>query len=94
MIDGLIIWCLPILFQLYCGDQCTYPCFQGILFNSTQHNIFSKPPAAFPHSHVQTMDSGDAGMNLVTMNKYHQSLERKLANPVVKPVTSPYSVKR
>ena len=39
------------VFQLYCGSQCTYPCFPGVLLTSTAHCILSKPLAGFPHNH-------------------------------------------
>ena len=38
------------VFQLYCGSQCAYPCFPGVLLTSTLHNILSKPLAAFPQN--------------------------------------------
>ena len=41
------------VFQLYRLSQCPYPCFRGVLLTSTQHNIPSKPLAAFPHNHSQ-----------------------------------------
>ena len=48
-------------FQLYCGGQCIYPCFPGVLLTSTPHNILSKPLAAFP------LNSRESGMNPVAM---------------------------
>ena len=30
--------------------QCICPCFAGVGFTSTQHNILSKPQAVYPHS--------------------------------------------
>ena len=34
------------VFQLYCGSQCTYPCFTGVLFTSAQHNMPLQSPIA------------------------------------------------
>ena len=51
----LIEWCLMLsstVFQLYHGDQCTYPCFPEF-FWPVLHNILSKPLAAFPHNHCR-----------------------------------------
>ena len=28
-----------VVFQLYCGSQCSYPCFLGVLLTSTLHKI-------------------------------------------------------
>ena len=36
--------------QLYSRCQFTYPCFQGISFTNTSHNIL----AAFPYNHHQS----------------------------------------
>ena len=50
----LVVWCLTpfsTVSQLYHGNQCTYPCFPGVLLTSTIHNILSKPLATFPHNH-------------------------------------------
>ena len=44
--------CLEKVYWLLChSDQCTYPCFPGVLLTSTLYNILSKPLAAFPHNH-------------------------------------------
>ena len=59
-VDWLIdSWCLTpfsTLFQLYRGDQCTYPYFPGVSATITLQNILSKPVAAFPHNHRQNND--------------------------------------
>ena len=55
------------VFQLYCGGQCTYPCFPGVVLTSTPHNILSKPLAAFPHNHCRNNGRGERGMNPVSM---------------------------
>ena len=62
------------LFQLYHGDQCTYPCFPGAPLTSIPNNILCKPPAAFPNNHF-TIDNSERGMNLVTIT-CHQSSEK------------------
>ena len=46
--------------------MCTYPCFPGILFINTPHNILTKPLAAFQHNNCR-MDSSERGMNPVAM---------------------------
>ena len=54
LFNRLILWGLmsfSTVFQLYRGSQCNYPCFPGVLFSDTPHNILSKPLAAFPHNH-------------------------------------------
>ena len=75
------------LFQLYHSGQYTYLCFPGILFNSTPPNILSKPLAAFPHKFAKTMDSGEKGMNPVTMTIINPQKEYWLS-PGIVPVTS------
>ena len=55
------------LFKLYRSGHSTYQCFPGILFTSAPHNILFKPLAAFPHNIVDTMESGERGMNPVAM---------------------------
>ena len=53
--EVLIVWCLKpfsTVFKLHRGRQCTYPCFPGVLLNSTSHNL-SKPLAAFPNNHCR-----------------------------------------
>ena len=52
-IDCMVLTLFSIVFQSYCGGQCTYPCFLGVLLTSTLHNILSKPLAAFPHNHCR-----------------------------------------
>ena len=56
-----------------------------IKFNKTRtlHNILSNPLAAFPQTIVETMDSGERGMN----SDLHQSLERILTEPGIEPAT-------
>ena len=46
-------------FQLYHVGQCTYPCFPGVIFNSTPHNILSKTLAASHMTIVKAMDCGE-----------------------------------
>ena len=82
----LIVWCLMLfstVFQLYHCGQCTNRCFPGVLLTNTQHNILSKPLAAFI---VKTKHSGERGMN--PDYKYQQSSEKILAEPVIEPATS------
>ena len=58
---------ISTLFQLYCSCQGTYPCFPGVLFTSA-HTVFF--PCHWLLSHttiVQTKDSGERGMNPITM---------------------------
>ena len=43
------------------------PCLLGVLFTRKQHNILSKPLAAFFITIVKTMDSIERGMNPVAM---------------------------
>ena len=58
---------LLTVFQLYCVGQCTHLCFPGVILANTQHNILSKPLAAYPHKTVvKTMDSLKRGINPVT----------------------------
>ena len=83
LVDWLIVWCLMLfltLFQLYCGCQCTYPCFPGVLLTSTLHNILSKPLAAFLHNHCQNNRQWWE-RNESCRNDYHQSLERIWIEP-------------
>ena len=78
LIDRMIVWSLTpfsTVFQLCCGGQCTYPCFPGVLLTSAPHNILSKPLAAFPHNIVKTTDSGERGMNHVTMTIINPQIE-------------------
>ena len=74
------------VFQLYSGGQRTYPCFPGVLLTSTLHNILSKPLAAFPLYHCR--NNRQQWGNESCPNDYHQSSERILAEPVIKPLTS------
>ena len=55
------------VFQLDRGSHCTYPCFPGILLTSSPHNILSKPLSALHITIVDTTDSGERGMNPVSM---------------------------
>ena len=78
---------LSTVFQLHCGGQCTYPCFPGVLLNSTMHIILSKPLAAFPCNHY--WNNGQRWeRNESCRNKFHQSSERILAEPGIEPATS------
>ena len=74
------------VFQLYCGCQCTYPCFSGVLLTSTLHNILSKPLAAPPHNHCRN-NGQRCERKKSYHNDYHQSWERILAEPGIKPAT-------
>ena len=65
------------LFQLYRGDQSTYPCFPEVLLISTLHNILSKPLAAFPQwNNVQRWERDKS-----CLTDHHQSSERILDEP-------------
>ena len=66
--------------QFYSGGQCNYPCFHGVLLNSTLHYILSKPLAAFPHNHRRN-NSQRWERNESCRNDYHSSSERILAEP-------------
>ena len=63
------------VFRLYCGGQCTYPCFPIVLLTCSSHNIPTKPLAAFPD-------------NKSAVNDYHQSSEVISAEPRIEPATS------
>ena len=63
--------------QLYCGGQCTYPCFPGVLLTNTPHSILSKPLAAFPHNQCKKKKK-----------KNGQQGEREM-NPVAITIISP-----
>ena len=85
-IDWLIVWCLmpfSTVYKLYCDDQCTYPCFPGVLLTSTPHNIFSKPLAAFPHKRCW-----NNGQQLERNESCHNDSERILVEPGIEPATS------
>ena len=83
------------VFQLYCGDQCTYPCFSGILLTSTPSNILSKPIVAFHITIVETKGSSEKGMNPVAMTIINPQIENWLSwgsdqrPPVIKSATPP-----
>ena len=89
MIDWLILWCLmqfsPV-FQLHRGGHCTYPCL-SCTSTSTPHNILPKPLATFPHNHYQN-NAQWWERNELCCNDSHQSLQRILAEPGIKPATS------
>ena len=53
LIDCMVFNSVSTVFQLYCAGQCTYPCFPGVLFSSTPHNILSESLAAFLHNHCR-----------------------------------------
>ena len=81
----LIEWFLSsfsTLFHLYCGSQCIYPCFPGVLLTSTLHNIPFKPLAVFPHNHC--LNYGSSKKEKKTISDYHQSSDRKMAEPEVR----------
>ena len=78
---------LPTVFQLYCGGQCSYPWFPGVLLTSTTHNILSKPLAAYPRNHRRS-NGKRWERNESCGNDYHQSSERILAEPGIEPATS------
>ena len=56
---------ISTVFQINCGSQCTYPCFLGVFFLKTvffpSHWLLSQITI------VETTDSGERGMNPVTM---------------------------
>ena len=54
------------VFQLYCGRQCTNPCFPRVLLTYTLYSILSKPLAAFPHNHNRNNGQWCERMNPVT----------------------------
>ena len=74
--DLLIVLCImpfSTVFGLYCGGQCTFPCFPGVLLTSTLHNILSKPLAAFPHIHCRDVTDLAMGLGpfLTVFSNYH-----------------------
>ena len=81
------------LLHLYCGIQCTYPCFSGVLLTSSPYNILSKPLAAFHITIVETTDSSERGINPVAMtiiNPWKEYLPSQGSNqrpPVLKSAT-------
>ena len=84
LIDWLIDWLCGVSRRF---QQCTYPCFPGVLLASTPHNILSKPLAAFTnnncrHNGQRWERSGSC------RNDYHQSSEIILAEPGIEPATS------
>ena len=80
-----------VLFKLYRGGRCTYPCFSRVLSTTTPHNIFSKTFAAFPHNHCR--NNGQRWeRNESCRNDYHQSSERILAEPWIESATSCFQV--
>ena len=88
--NRLIVWCLTpfsAAFQLYHGSKCTYPCFPAVLLTYTRHNILSKPLAAISHNHCRN-NGQRSERHESCRNDYHQSLERILAEPGIKPETS------
>ena len=93
----LIVWCLTpfaTVLQLYCGGQCTYPCFPGVLFLiMSPHNILSKPQLLSKITIVETMDSRERGMSPVAMTiinpqkEYWPSKGSSQRPPVLKSAT-------
>ena len=71
----MVFYVVSTVIHLYHGGQCTYPCFHGVLLSSTQHNILSKPLAAFHITIVEITDSGERGMNPVAMTIIHPRKE-------------------
>ena len=72
--------------------QCTCPCFPGSLVTNTNHNILSKPLAAFPHNLCRNTGQRRE-RNESCLNDFHQSSERILAELGIEPATS-YSLAR
>ena len=90
IVDWLIFWSLTpfsTVFQLHRGSQCTCPCFPGFLLTSTQHNILSKPLAAFPHNRCRSSWQWWE-RNFSCRNDYHQSSENILAESSIEPATA------
>ena len=83
----LIVTLFSTVFQLYHDSQCTYPCFSGLLLTSNPYNILSKSLAAFPHNRCQNNGQW-LERNEFCRNDYHQSTERILAEPGIRPATS------
>ena len=67
------------LCQFYCGGQCTYPWFSGVLLTSTPHSVLSKPLAAFPHNHCRN-NGQQWERNESCHNDCPQSSERIMEN--------------
>ena len=67
--------------------MCTYQCFPGVILTSAPYDIISKPLAAFPHDHLQTMDNRARGMNPVVMTIINHQ-EEHLTSQRFKPATS------
>ena len=82
------------VFQLHCGGQCTYPLFPGVLFTGISTLFF---PSHWLLSHiiiVETIDSGERGMNPVTSiinhrKEYWASRGSNERPPVLKSTTLP-----
>ena len=58
MVDFIVI---KVIYQLYLGIRCTYPCFCGVLLTCTPYNILSKLLSHI--TIVETMDSSERGIN-------------------------------
>ena len=65
--DDWLIGCM-MLMPFSTVSQCIYPWIPGFLLTRNALNILSELLAAFPHNHVETMDSGKRGINPVGMN--------------------------
>ena len=91
--SGNVLTPFSTVFQLYLGDQCTYPCFPGFLLTST---IFFPSHWLLSHiSIVETTNSGERGINPVTMiminplKEYWPSRGSNQRPPVLKSATLP-----
>ena len=62
------------LFHFHRSGQFTYPCFSGVLSTGAQHNILSKP-LLFHITIVESMESGEGGMNSVTITIFNHKKE-------------------
>ena len=81
--------------MLYCGSQSTYPCFPGVLLTGIHTIFFPCNWLLFYITIVEIMDSGERGMNPVTMTfinprkEYWPSWRSNQKPPVLKSITLP-----